>query len=359
MKKTIAILVTLTLVFCVLAGCAKDTPTNTPEVTKAPVTGGDPGGDTLADWQEKGFVVDPSTIKVALLMDGALGDQSVHDQAYAGLMQVQQEFGVQVNYVENVDTSKMIDAMQSFGDDGYDLVVCDTFIFADALEQVGPSYPDVKFMILDTNVDVANVTSFTYATHEVSFLAGIVAAMVNETDVIGFIGGMAIPSIEKYQVGYEEGVAYVNPNATVIPKYVGNDNTAWNDPATAKSLSLDIIANGADVLFQAAGASGMGMIEACVEKNVWAIGVNIDQTHLGPEHLLTSALTKGDRAIYLFVESYLKGALLTGFQTLNCANDGVSLVESKFFTDEIKAAVADATARIISGEIKVTNVLDY
>ena len=222
------------------------------------------------------------------------------------------------------------------------------------------SYPDVHFMILDTEVsDIDNVASFTYATHECSFLAGIAAAMKSESDVIGFIGGMQIPTIEKFQVGFEEGVHYVKPDAKVIVKYIGNDSSAWNDPATAKTLTLDCIANGADVCYHAAGASGMGMVEACVENNIWAIGVNIDQTHLAPKNMLTSALTKGDRAVYLFTESCINGTPMSGMTVLNCANDGVGVVASEFMTDDIMTAVNDAAAKIVSGELKVTNVMSY
>ncbi len=301
-----------------------------------------------------------ATVKVGLVLTGALGDQSVNDQAYDGLIYAQDNYGVEVKAVECTDASMYAEAAQKFCDEGYDLVIFNAFNEEEALRTVAPAYPDVHFMILDTIVDdIANVACFTYATHEVSFLAGVLAARKSATGVIGFIGGMEIPTIQKYQTGFEEGVAYVNPAATVIAKYVGNDNNAWSDPATAKSLTLDEIANGADVCFHAAGGSGLGMIEACNEKGVYSIGVNIDQSHLAPDTVLTSALTRGDVAIEMFVKSYIDGSVLTGHTTLDCANGGVGLVESSFFTDDDKAAIQDATEKIISGEIVVTNVMDY
>lgn len=304
--------------------------------------------------------INPADIKVGLVLTGALGDQSVNDQANAGLQYCLENYGVQVKAVECTDASMYAEAAQKFAEEGYNLVVFNAFNQEEALRTVAPAYPNVNFMILDTVVDdIPNVACFTYATHEVSFLAGVLAARKSASGVIGFIGGMEIPTIQKYQKGFEEGVAYVNPADTVIAKYVGNDNNAWSDPATAKSLTLDEIANGADVCFHAAGGSGLGLIEACNEKGVYSIGVNIDQSHLAPDTVLTSALTRGDVAIELFVKSYLDGAVLTGHTTLNCANGGVGLVESKFFTDEDKAAIADVTAKIISGEIVVTNVMDY
>ena len=172
--------------------------------------------------------------------------------------------------------------------------------------------------------------------------------------IIGFIGGMEIPGIVRFQVGFEEGVHYVNPEAKVITKYIGNDNSAWSDPATAKSLAIDCINNGADVCYHAAGGSGIGMIEACTEKDVWAIGVNVDQAHLSPDRVLTSALTKGDQAIYLFTESYLNGSILKGLYDLDCSNDGVGLVDSEHLSEEAKEAVQQAKEKISNGEIKVT-----
>ena len=331
MKKALSILLTLMMLLAITA-CGSQTPS---------------GGET-------------DEIKVGLLLEGSLGDESINDQAYAGLQKVAEDFGVETKYVECTDTSKYGDYLEGLVSEGYNVICCDSFNHEEALRAFAPQYPNVHFMVLDTEVnDVENIASFTYATHECSFLAGIAAAMKTESNVIGFIGGMQIPTIEKFQVGFEEGVHYVNPDAEVIVKYIGNDNTAWNDPATAKTLSLDCIANGADVLYHAAGASGMGMIEACKENNLWAIGVNIDQTHLAPENMLTSALTKGDRAVYLFAESCIKGEPLAGMTVLNCANEGVGVVESQFMTEEIMAAVNDAAAKIVSGELKVTNVMDY
>lgn len=309
------------------------------------------------DNETEEFAVDPGEINVGLVLSGTLGDESVHDQANAGLEMVKESFGCNVKYVECTDRSMYADSIQGLCDAGFQIVCCDAFDFSDAITAVAPNYPDVAFMILDTVVDVENVTSFTYATHECAFLAGVAAAMKSESGTIGFIGGMEIPTIQKYQVGFEEGVAYVNPDAKVIAKYVGNDGSAWNNPAAAKSLTLDAIENGADVCFHAAGSSGLGMIEACVEKDIYAIGVNIDQTHLAPEHMLTSALTKGDKAIYLFVESYLKGETLKGNTVMNCENDGVGIVESDLLGDEIKEKVEECKELIKSGEIEITDVM--
>lgn len=298
-------------------------------------------------------------IKVGLVMPGSLGDESINDQAYHGLQMVEEAFGVKTKYVECMDSAQYFDAIETLCDSGFNVIVCDSYEFEDALKEICGLYPDTYFMILDTYVpDIPNLASFMYATHECSYLAGIVAAMKSESNVVGFIGGMQIPTIEKFQVGFEEGVAAVNPDATVLVKYIGNDNSAWTDPATAKSLTLECIANGADVCYHAAGASGLGMIEACHENDIWAIGVNIDENHCDPCHVLTSALTLGDQAIYLYVESILNGAPLTDLTILNCENGGVGVVESEYLGEDVIAAVNEASAKIVSGEVTVTNVME-
>ncbi len=355
MKKNVFLALLMVAILLFAYACAPATvESTTPDDTQSAEAVSEEPADAAAD------EIAAADVKVGLVLTGTLGDQSVNDQAYAGLMYCEENYGVQVKAVECTDASMYAEAAQKFCEEGYNLVVFNAFSQEEALRTVAPAYPDVAFMILDTVVDdIANVACFTYATQEVSFLAGVLAARKSTTGVIGFIGGMEIPTIQKYQKGFEEGVAYVNAEGTVIAKYVGNDGNAWNDPATAKSLTLDEIANGADVCFHAAGGSGLGLIEACNEKGVYSIGVNIDQSHLAPDTVLTSALTRGDVAIQIFVKSYLDGAVLTGHTTLNCANDGVGLVESSFFTDDDKAIIADITAKIISGEIKVTNVMDY
>lgn len=304
--------------------------------------------------------VQSSDVKVGLITDvSGLGDQSINDQAQAGMDKIAEDFGVQVQTAEPADDTQTLDMMQKYCDMGFDVIVCCSFSQEEALKQVAPNYPDTKFVIIDTIVDLPNVMSFTYATHEGAFLAGAAAAMKSESGVVGFVGGMNIPTIEKYEVGFTEGAAYINPEIQVIAKYIGTDGSAWSDPATAKSLTNDMIANGADVCFHAAGGSGLGMIEACAEKGAWAIGVNIDQSQLAPETVLTSELTRGDVAIHIATEKFLNGEDVSGHFILDCSNDGVGLVQNEFFTEEEQKSLEEIKEKIISGEIEVTNVMDY
>ena len=321
----------------------------------APGSGATPS-EVPAGEGEETAAADNSSIKVGLLCDvGGLGDESINDQAQAGMDSIKTKYGVQTQTAEPMEESEFLDMIQNFCDMDYNLIVCDAFSMADVLNQIAPKKTDKNFMILDTVVDQPNVMSFTYATHEGSFLAGVAAALKTKSNVVAFIGGMDIPTIQKFQVGYEEGVHYVNPDIQVIVKYIGSDNTAWNDPATAKSLTLDAIANGADVSYHAAGGSGLGMIEACVEKDIWAIGVNIDQAHLAPDNMLTSMLTRGDVAIEYATETLLNGGKISGHTVLNLETNGVGIVMNDFFTADEKAKIEQIRQKIIDGEIKVTD----
>ena len=288
---------------------------------------------------------------------GGLGDQSINDQAQMGMDWIAKDFGVQTRTFEPMEDSQVLDMIQRLCELKYDLIVIDAFSLEDPMIQCAIAYPDQRFMILDTVVDLPNVMSFTYATHNGSFLAGVAAALKTESKVIGFVGGMNIPVIKKFELGFIEGIQYVDPSIRVISKYIGNDDSAWNDPATAKSLTLDMIANGADICYHAAGASGMGMIEACKEKGIWAIGVNIDQAHLAPDIMLTSMLTRGDVAIYVATEKMLKGEKVSGHVILDCDNDGVGIVMNDFFTAEEKSKIEDARTKIIAGDIVVTDAM--
>ena len=301
---------------------------------------------------------DNANVKVGLICSiGGLGDQSVNDQAQAGMDVIKADFGVETKTFEPMEESQVMDMIQKLVDLDYDLIVCNAYSLEDGMRKVAETQPDKNFMILDTIVDMDNVMSFTYATHEGSFMAGVAAALKTKTGVVGYLGGTEVPTIKKFEVGFVEGAKYVNPDIKVISKYIGNGQNVWNDPATAKALTLDMIANGADVCYQVAGGSGLGLIEACVEKDVWAIGVNIDQSHVAPENVLTSMLTRGDVAIQIATKKLLDAEDISGHVVLNCENDGVGLVLNDYFTAEEKTQIEDIKKKIVSGEIVVTDVM--
>ncbi|MDR1950274.1 MAG: BMP family ABC transporter substrate-binding protein [Spirochaetaceae bacterium] len=308
---------------------------------------GTSAGTNAASAVKAGLVIEPS----------GLGDKSVNDQAHDGLLRAESELGVEVRLMEPRDSSQFLDMNQRLADSGYEVIVNNAFSMADAVAQVADSYPNVQFVILDTVVDKPNVLSATYETHKGSFLAGVVAAMNSKSGIIGFVGGMKIPTIERFEVGYIEGAKYINPRITVISKYVGNDANAWSDAARGKALTEDLASNGADVVYHAAGGTGLGVIDGCASRGIWAIGVNIDQEHIAPNTVLTSMLTRGDNAVYQAIEARVRGKKLGTRLVMDLNNDGVGVVLSRHLSAEVKAKVEEVKQKIIAGEIAVTDAM--
>jgi basic membrane protein A len=297
-----------------------------------------------------------AAVKAGLVIEpNGLGDKSVNDQAYEGLLRAESQLKVGVKLMEPRDSSQFLDMNQMLADSGYQIVINNAFSMADAVAQVADSYPNVQFVILDTVVDKPNVISATYETHKGSFLAGAAAAMTSKSGIIGFVGGMKIPTIERFEVGYIEGAKYINPGITVISKYVGNDNSAWSDAPRGKALTEDLASNGADVVYHAAGGTGIGVIDGCASRGIWAIGVNIDQEHIAPNTVLTSMLTRGDNAVFQAIEAQTKGVKLGRRMVMDLDNDGVGLVPSRHLSAEVKARLEEVKRKIISGEIVVTD----
>jgi basic membrane protein A len=299
-----------------------------------------------------------AVVKAGLVIESSgLGDKSVNDQAYEGLLRAESQLKVEVKLMEPRDSSQFLDMNQLLADSGYQIVINNAFSMADAVTQVADAYPQVQFVILDTVVDKPNVISATYETHKGSFLAGVVAAMTSKSGIIGFVGGMKIPTIERFEVGYIEGAKYIKPGITVISKYVGNDANAWSDAARGKALTEDLASNGADVVYHAAGGTGLGVIDGCASRGIWAIGVNIDQEHIAPNTVLTSMLTRGDNAVFQAIEAQTQGVKLGNRLVMDLDNDGVGVVLSRHLSAEVKAKVEEVKRKIIAGEIVVTDAM--
>lgn len=351
LKKISAILVAVLMILFALAGCTAGT---------AAGSSSQPTGSQAAQTSQAAQPDEQqadSGVKVGLIIStNGLGDKSINDQANTGLTKAASELGVQTKLMEPKDASQFLDIEQKLAESGYNMIINDSFDMADAVAQSADKYKDVQFVILDTVVDKENVLSVMYATDEGSFLAGAAAALKSKTGTIGFVGGMEIPTIQKFQSGYEQGAKYVNPDINVLVKYIGNDNTVWSDAPKGKALAQDLASNGADVVYHAAGGSGLGVIEGCKEKGIWAIGVNIDQEEVAPDTVLTSMLTKGDVAVYEAINSYINNQAVGKTLVMNLKNDGVGVVMSKNLTDEEKAKIEEIKQSIIDGKIKVTDI---
>jgi basic membrane protein A len=229
------------------------------------------------------------------------------------------------------------------------------FAFGDVLNSVAPDYPDTKFAIIDMVVDQPNVRSVVFTEEQGSYLVGIMAATASKSGTVGFIGGMDIPLIRKFACGYVQGVKAANPDATVIQNMTGTTPAAWNDPVKGAELTKAQISQGADVVYAAAGGTGIGVLQAAADEGILSIGVDSNQNHLHPGKVLTSMVKRVDNSVY---EAFVAGAdLETGVVVMDLAKEGVGYAldenNAELVTDEMKAAVDDASAKIQAGEITV------
>ncbi len=292
----------------------------------------------------------------AIVFDlGGKFDKSFNQAAYEGAQRWAEETGGTYREIELSSEAQREQALRRFAENGNNPIVMTGFAFASALEAVAPDFPDTKFAIIDMVVDQPNVRSVVFKEHEGSYLVGVAAAKASKTGTVGFIGGMDIPLIRKFACGYVQGVKATNPDATVIQNMTGTTPAAWNDPVKGAELAKAQIAKGADVIYAAAGGTGVGVLQAAADAGIYSIGVDSNQNYLHPGSVLTSMIKRVDVAVY---EAFKEGEnLTTGFKVLGLANGGVDYAldeyNAEIFTDEIKAAVEEAKAKIISGEIEV------
>jgi basic membrane protein A len=229
------------------------------------------------------------------------------------------------------------------------------FAFGDALGQVAADYPDTNFVIIDMVVDQPNVRSVVFNEHEGSYLVGMMAAMASESDTVGFIGGMDIPLIRKFACGYAQGVKAVNSDATVIANMTGTTPAAWNDPVKGSELTKAQISQGADVVYAAAGGTGVGVLQTAADEGILSIGVDSNQNYLHPGKVLTSMLKRVDNAVY---QAFEDGAgMETGFQVMGVGNGGVGYAmdehNAELVSGDMQSAVDEAAAKIADGSLAV------
>ena len=291
-------------------------------------------------------------IKVGMVTDtGGVNDGSFNQSSWAGLQRAEKELGIEVNYLESKTDSDYAANIETFIDEDCDLIIGVGFMLADAISAAATANPDQKFAIIDdsTNADKANVACLMFEQAQASYLVGYIAGLTTKSDNVGFVVGMNTPIMNEFGYGYTAGVLDANPNAKV---QMSNAN-AFGDPAQGKSNAIAMITNGADIIFHAAGGTGLGVIEACKEANIKAIGVDSDQNYLAPEHVITSALKRVDNASYDIAKAVLEGTYKSGVTVYDLSSSGVDYVASDLLTDDVKKAVEDVKAKILSGEIVV------
>ena len=229
------------------------------------------------------------------------------------------------------------------------------FAFGNVLSEVAPDYPDTKFAIIDMVVDQPNVRSVVFNEHEGSYLVGMMAAKASESGTVGFIGGMDIPLIRKFACGYAQGVKAVNPDATVVANMTGTTPAAWNDPVKGSELTKAQISQGADVVYAAAGGTGVGVLQTAADEGILSIGVDSNQNYLHPGQVLTSMMKRVDNAVY---DAMTMGTdLETGINVMGIANGGIGYAldehNAELVSAEMQEAVDAAAASIASGELAV------
>jgi basic membrane protein A len=295
----------------------------------------------------------------ALVYDlGGKFDKSFNEAAYNGAERWAKETGGTYKDIEMQSEAQREQALRRFAEAGFNPVVTTGFSFSTPIAAIAKDYPDTKFVTIDGYVDPAeypNVKSILFSEHEGSYLVGMMAAMASKSGTVGFVGGMDIPLIRKFACGYAQGVKAVNPDATVISNMTGTTPAAWNDPVKGSELAKAQIGQGADVIYAAAGGTGLGVLQTAADEDILSIGVDSNQNHLHPGKVLTSMLKRVDNAVY---ESMTAGAdLEAGVEVLGLAEDGVGFAlddnNASLVSDEMKAAVEDAKAKIAAGEISV------
>ena len=292
----------------------------------------------------------------AIIFDlGGKFDRSFNEAAFNGAELWAEETGGTYREIELQTDAQREQAMRRMAESGANPVVMAGFSQATPLAEVAPDYPDTTFVIIDGVVDEPNVRSVIFSEHEGSYLVGMLAAMASETGTVGFVGGMDIPLISAFACGYAQGVTAIDGDATVIANMTGTTPAAWNDPVRGGELTRGQIAQGADVVYAAAGGTGLGVLQVAEDEGILSIGVDSNQNYLHPGSVLTSMLKRVDVAVY---DAFTQGPdVETGVHVFGLAEEGVGYALDEFnadlITDEMQTVVEEARAAIIAGELAV------
>ncbi len=297
-------------------------------------------------------------IQPAVVYDlGGKFDKSFNEAAYKGAEDFKKASGVSYRDFEIQNDSQREQALRNFARKGYSPIVAIGFSHGAAVEKVAEEFPDVKFAIIDMVVEKPNVRSVVFKEHEGSYLVGSLAAMASKSGKVGFVGGMDIPLIRKFACGYVQGAKSVSSDLTVYQNMTGTTGAAWSDPVKGGELAKSQFDQGADVVYQAAGGTGIGVLQAAADAGKLGIGVDSNQNHLHPGSILTSMMKRVDVAVYNAFNDAKDDKWSSGVRALGLAEDGVGWAlddnNEKLISDAMKAAADKATADIIAGTVVV------
>lgn len=299
----------------------------------------------------------------AIVFDmGGRFDKSFNEGANNGAERFKKDTGTNFRWFEVTNEAQREQFLRRLASRNADIIVSVGFSMAPSVEKVAKEFPNVRFTLIDGNVDLPNVQSIEFAEHEGSYLVGVLAAMASKTGTVGFVGGMDIPLIRRFACGYEQGVKATNPKATVVANMAGSTPAAWADPTRGSELAKSQFDRGADVIFAAAGQTGMGVLQAASDAGKLSIGVDSNQNHLFPGKVLTSMVKRVDVAAYEAFKTAQDGTWKAGHRRLGLKEDGVGWAfddnNKALITPAMKAAVDKATAEIKSGTRTVANYDD-
>ncbi len=293
----------------------------------------------------------------AIIYDlGGKFDKSFNESAFNGAQRWADETGGEFDDFEITSDAQREQAIRRFAEAGNNPIVMAGFSWATALSAAAPDYPDTNFVVIDVDwIDLPNVRAIGFAEHEGSYLVGMLAAQASETGVVSFVGGMDIPLIRRFACGYAQGAMAVNPDATVISNMAGTTPAAWGDPVKGSELTLSQIGQGSDVVFAAAGATGLGVLQTAADEGIFSIGVDANQNYLYPGQVLTSMMKRVDNAVY---DNFTAGAdVEAGIVRMGLENGGVSYALDEFNAElisaEMQEAVDAASAEIVAGNVVV------
>lgn len=303
--------------------------------------------------------VHAADFKPAVIYDmGGKFDKSFNEGVYTGIKRFEDESGVKVMEFEVTNETQREQAMRRMVQRGATVVLGVGFAQADAINKVAGENPDKQFAIIDVNwLDQPNLRQYAFKEHEGSYLVGMAAALASKTGKLGFVGGMDIPLIRAFGCGYVQGAKKVNGDIEVLQNMTGTTPAAWNDPGKGAELTQSQIDRGADVIYQAAGGTGIGVIRAAADAGKFSIGVDSNQNHLAPGSVLTSMLKRVDVAAYQTMKDAMSGSFDTGVRILGLAEGGVGWAldenNASLISDDMKAEIEAASADIVAGKITV------
>src|SRR5713226_2520652 len=272
-------------------------------------------------------------------------------------MRAKKEQGITLKYVEASDDNAFEPMLRAFAQKDFDLIIGIGFAQKEPIKKMASQFPQKHFAIVDAQVDAPNVSSLLFEEHEGAYLVGAIAALTSKSGKVGFVGGMDIPLIRRFEMGYEAGAKKANPAVAVLANYVGITSEAWNNPPKGKELAMSQYEAGVDVIFAAAGASGLGVFDAAEEKRKFAIGVDANQDWTKPGLILTSMLKRVDEAVFTTIQEAQAGKFARGVKRFGLANKGIDFsvdeYNEKILTEPVRKRASELKEEIIAGKIIV------